>query len=482
LKETLDPTDWEDFRALGRRMLDDLIEHMAGLREGPVWQPTSAQAKAALSRPVPWDPTPLASVYQDFLTHVLPFPTGNAHPRFFGWVMGNGTAEGMLADLLASGMNPHVGGYDQSATLVERQVLAWLREIMGYPADSGALLVSGGTMANLIGVMVARNSANPQIRDEGVLGGRRLRVYGSVETHSWIEKSADLLGLGRSAMRRVAVDERGRIDLRALASAVAADRAAGEQPLCVIGNAGTVDGGVIDDLWALADFCADQGLWFHVDGAFGAVLTFSRIHRERLRGLERSDSMAFDLHKWGYLQYELGCVLVRDQNKQRATFVTDASYLEPLGRGIQPDALEFSALGPQLSRGFRALRVWIALRHHGIDKIGRVIDGNVEQAQRLVERIVADPRLELLGPAPLNVVCFRYRPPACSDERRLKAINREILLQLQESGEAVPSSTQREGRFALRVAITNHRTRLSDIDRLADAVLKLGARIADQIS
>lgn len=474
MSHSLDPQDWNAFRALGHRMLDDMIASMSSIADGPVWTPTTPEAVAALSRPMPVPGEPLEAVYADFLRHVLPFPTGNGHPRFFGWVMGNGTPDGMLADMLASAMNPHVGGYDQSAALVERQTLSWLRQIMGYPETAGGLLVSGGTMANLIGVMVARNQADARIRGEGVAATPGLKIYGSTQTHSWVEKSADILGLGRNAVRRLDSDADGKLNLDALRLAVRRDREAGCLPFCVVGNAGTVDGGVVDDLDALADYCAAEGLWFHIDGAFGAMLAFSGRHRGLLQGMERSDSLAFDLHKWGYLQYELGCVLVRDREKQRAAFETGASYLEPLGRGIQPDVLEFSAMGPQLSRGFRALRVWMGLRHHGVHKMGQLIDRNIAQAQRLVQLVDDHPQLERLGPAPLNVVCFRFRPAQTSDEAELKAINREILLRIQESGEAVPSSTVREGRFALRVAITNHRTQDEDIDRLVAAVLAQG--------
>ncbi len=474
MSPSLDPQNWDEFRSLGHRMLDDMVDAMSTIADGPVWTPPTAEAREALSRATPLQGEPLQTVYDDFVRHVLPYPTGNAHPRFFGWVMGNGTPDGMLAEMLAAAMNPHVGGYNQSAALVERQALSWLREIMGYPQDASGLMVSGGTMANLIGVMVARNQADSRIRESGLCAAPRLTIYGSDQTHSWVEKSADILGLGRGAVRRLASDEDGKLDLDALRLAVEQDRQNGCLPFCVVGNAGTVDGGVVDDLDALADYCAEQQLWFHVDGAFGALLAFSEQHRGRLEGMQRSDSLAFDLHKWGYLQYELGCVLVRDGKQQRATFATEASYLEPLGRGIQPDALEYSALGPQLSRGFRALRVWMGLRHHGVHKIGQIIDRNVAQAQRLADQVDHHPLLERLGPAPLNVVCFRFRPADTTIEADLKAINREILLRIQESGEAIPSSTVRNGRFALRVAITNHRTQDQDIDQLVAAVLRHG--------
>lgn len=473
-EETLDPADWSSFRDSAHAMLDDMIDHLAGLNDQPVWQAPSTAARQALTTPLPKSPTALDAVYQDFREHVLPFATGNAHARFFGWVMGNGTADGMMAEMLAAAMNAHLGGYDQGPTLVERQVLLWLTQIMAYPESAGGLLVSGGTMANLIGLMVARNQYDTTIGRAGVAGAGRLTVYASTETHSWVEKAADILGLGRDSVRRVACDSAGRLDVKSLRDAVAADRENGFHPFCVVGTAGTVDRGVVDDLEELADFCGDESLWFHVDGAFGALLALAPGYRHRLKGMERSDSLAFDLHKWGYLQYEVGCVLVRDAQLQRQAFETAAAYLAPAGRGIQPESLEFAAMGTQLSRGFRALKVWMGLRHHGTNKIGRLIEQNIRQAQYLLERIQQHPQLEQLGPAPLNIVCFRYRPTENLSDTELDALNLEILLNIQESGEAVLSSTVRDGCFALRVNITNHRTRMSDIDRLISTVESSG--------
>jgi len=471
---SLDPVDWSHFSRLAHETLDAAIAHMRAAREGAPWRPLPETARRDIDSPVPREPGDLSEILERARRSILPYPTGNAHPRFWGWVMGNGTAESVLADLLASAMNPHVGGYDQSASAVERRVIAWLVELMGYPRSASGLLVSGGTMASFVGLAVARRvKAGFDVRAMGLAGGPRLRFYGSVETHSWAEKCGDVLGLGRDAFRRVAADGEGRVRPEALRLAVREDRARGDRPICVVGNAGTVDTGAIDDLAALADLCRDEGLWFHVDGAFGALAILAPSLRGLLRGLERSDSVAFDLHKWGYLPYEAGCVLVRDREAHRDTFRTSASYLDAPGRGVLSEPLEFAELGLQLSRGFRALKVWVSLQTHGVDRIGRVIAQNVAQARRLAELIAAEPRLELLAPVNLNVVCFRYVEPGLP-EPALEALNLEILLRLQEDGVAIPSSTRRDGRFALRVAITNHRTRRADIEALVAAVLRLG--------
>ena len=478
-EETLDPADWGELRALGHRMVDDMMDYLEGVRERPVWRPMPAETRAALDEPTPRGPTDAAEVYRQFREHVLPYPNGNIHPRFWGWVMGTGTPLAMLADMLASGMNPHLAGYDQAPALVERQVIRWMAELLGFPAESSGLLVSGGTVANLLGLAVARNArAGFDLRAEGLQRPNtpRLLVYGSSETHSWSKKACELLGLGDSALRRIPVDDEYRVDVAALRAAIAKDRAAGHRPICAIGNAGTVNTGATDDLQALGSICREEDLWFHVDGAFGAFAAMVPSLRASVAGMEQADSIAVDLHKWGYLPFEVGLVLVRHPDVHRATFAISSSYLDATPRGIVAGGFPFADLGVQLSRGFRALKVWMSLKAHGADAWGRLVEQNVAQARHLRDRVLAEPRLELLAPAPLNVVCFRYVAPGL-DTAALDAVNEEILLRVQERGIAVPSSTVLGGRFALRVAITNHRSRLEDFDLFVDAVLSIGAEL-----
>ncbi|HEX6668249.1 MAG TPA: pyridoxal-dependent decarboxylase [Gemmatimonadales bacterium] len=478
-EESLDPADWNELRALGHRMVDDMMDYLQGVRERPVWRPVPAGTRAALDEPAPRGPTDPAEVYRQFREHILPYPNGNIHPRFWGWVMGTGTPLAMLADMLASGMNPHLAGYDQSPTLVERQVIRWMADLLGCPPESSGLLVSGGSVANLVGLAVARNTgAGFDVRAEGLQRADtpRLLVYGSSETHSWSRKACELLGLGDRALRRIPVDAEYRMEIPALRAAIAEDRAAGHRPFCVIGNAGTVNTGATDDLRAIAALCREQALWFHVDGAFGAFAALSPSLRGSVAGLEQADSIAVDLHKWGWLPFEVGLALVRHPEAHRATFATSSRYLDATPRGIVAGGFPFADLGVQLSRGFRALKVWMSLKAHGADLWGRLVEQNVAQARHLRDRILAEPRLELLAPAPLNVVCFRYRAPRL-DGAALDAVNEEILLRVQERGIAVPSSTVLGGRFALRVAITNHRSRREDFDLFADAVLAIGAEL-----
>ena len=480
MEESLDPADWDALRALGHRMVDDMLDYLQGVRDRPAWRSVPAETRAALDEPIPRGPTDPSAVYRQFREHILPYPTGNIHPRFWGWVMGTGTPLAMLADMLASGMNPHLAGYDQSPALVERQVIRWMAELLGAPAGASGVLVSGATVANLIGLAVARTErAGFDVRADGLQhpAAPRLLVYGSSETHSWARKACELLGLGDRALRRVRVDPEYRVDVAALREAIRADRAAGHRPICVIGTAGTVNTGATDDLRALAALCREERLWFHVDGAFGALAALAPSLRGVVAGMEEADSVAVDLHKWGWLPFEVGLALVRSPDAHRATFSTASSYLDATPRGIVAGGLPFAELGIQLTRGFRALKVWMSLKAQGADAWGRLVEQNVAQARHLRDRILAEPRLELVAPVPLNVVCFRYTAPGL-DDPALNARNQEILLRVQERGVAVPSSTVLDGRFALRVAVTNHRSRREDFDLLVDAVLAAGAELA----
>lgn len=481
MNHTLDPTDWDAFRALGHRMLDDMLDHLAALHTKPAWQPMPDGVRSALaSEPLPRSPQGDLRAVADFFANVLPYPNGNLHPRFWGWVQGNGTPLAMLADMLASGMNPHMAGFNQAPAIVEQRVIDWLSELMGFPPASSGVLVTGGTTANLVGLTVARHAkAGFNIRENGLQGGNQpeLTMYCSTESHSCVQKAAELLGLGNRSLRRISVDDDFRMDLAALRAAVAADRAAGKRPICVAGTAGTINTGATDDLGAIADFCKEQDLWFHVDGAFGALARLSPKLAPFVEGIDRADSLAFDLHKWMYQPFEIACVLVRDAAAHRAAFALTPSYLAETTRGVIAGGLPFAERGIDLTRGFKALKAWMSIKAHGIDAFARLIEQNVEQVRYLAERIDAHPKLERLAPAPLNVICFRYVAPSVSTGH-LDALNRELLVQLQESGVAVPSSTVIRGQFALRVAIVNHRTRNADLDTLLAAVLRIGDDLA----
>ena len=478
---TLDPNDWQCFREVGRRMVGDMIEWQQSLRNDVPWRPVPSEVKSRFEEPVPHAGMPLDQVYERFFQDILPYPTGNAHPRFWGWVMGNGTPTGMLADMLASGMNTHVAGFDQAASVVERQVLDWLKELMGFPAGSSGLLVTGGTAANLNGLLAARAAkAGWDVRQDGLLAGPPLTVYGSVETHNSAVKACDMMGLGRQAFRKVAVGSDYRMDLAACRAAIIDDLEAGNRPIAIVGNAGTVNTAAIDDLQAIRTLADEFDLWFHIDGAFGSMVAWSP-SRHLVAGQELADSLAFDLHKWGYMPYEVGVILTRDPEAQLAAFQSPAgaaAYLQSQERGVAADSTYFADRGIELTRSFRALKVWMSMKEQGVDRIGAAIQANMGQAAYLGQRVETEPDLELLTPVSLNTVCFRYAPAGIANAR-LNALNRDILAELQLRGIAVPSQTVLGGRFAIRVCITNHRSELADFDALIDAVQGLGAEILE---
>jgi len=478
-EESLDPQDWDAMRALGHRMVDDMLTYLQTVRERPVWQPMPDQVKENLKKPLPVDPQSPEDVYRDFTENILPYPLGNIHPRFWGWVMGNGTPLGVLADMLAATMNPNLGGGEHVANNVELQVLDWCKEMLGFPLSASGLLVSGGSMANFVGLAVARNAlAGFDIRKQGVTAApKQLTMYGSAEMHSSLEKAVELLGLGREALRMIPTNDQFQIDLAALEKSIAADRSAGYQPICVVGCAGTVNTGAIDPLDQLADIAQREKLWFHVDGAFGALAALSPELRPSVKGMERADSIAFDLHKWMYMPFEVGCVLVRDKETHRLAFTLTPEYLAHFERGAASGSHWFNEYGLQLTRGFRALKVWFSLKEHGIAKYGRVIKQNVDQCQYLTELIQASPDLELLAPTSLNIVCFRFKMADAGDAA-LNALNEQILMELHEQGIAVPTYTTLNGKFAIRVANTNHRSRQEDFDILVREVARLGRELS----
>ncbi|MGY0236761.1 pyridoxal phosphate-dependent decarboxylase family protein [Longispora urticae] len=474
----LDP-DWEEFRALGHRIVDDVVEYLAGVRTRPVWRPVPDEVQSALSTPLPRSATPMSTVYDDFRATVLPYPRGNIHPRFWGWANGSGVPVAAYADLLASVMNCTLGSGENAAMIVEQQVLAWLKEALDWPAAGDGLLTSGCSMGQIIALAAAREAGTGgwDIRRHGLAAAPRLTVYGSAETHHSFEKAVELLGIGRAHLRLVPVDEEFRIDTAALRQAIRDDRRAGFHPLCVVGNVGTVNTGAVDPLEELVDLAREEDVWLHLDGAFGAFAYLVPGHRRLLAAMNQADSLVFDLHKWLYLPFDVSCVLVREPGALEAAFSADADYISRTDQGPAAYRLAFSDRGIEQSRRFRALKVWFALRTHGIDAFAASIAGNIEQVALLTRLVDAAPHLETVSRGVLNVTCFRYVwPGAHADD--LNRVNQAILSRLQTAGLAMPSHTWIDGAFVLRFANNNHRTVPADVEFLVARVLEFGAALA----
>lgn len=467
---SLDPDDWQALRAQGHQMLDDIIDYMVNLRQRPVWQPIPQHKRDIFTEPLPTAPTALATVHDSFMHDILPYAAGNTHPGFMGWVQGGGNPVGMLAEMLAAGMNANLGARDQMPLEVERQVLRWVRELFRFPESATGLFVTGSSMANLMGVLVARTAAlGLEVRQTGLAASaKRLTAYTSAGAHGCIEQAVDLSGLGFDALRVIPMNARHQIDLEVLQRTIAADREQGFTPFFIAGSAGTVNHGAIDDLNALADIALREKLWFHVDGAFGALGMLSSEIAPRLQGLERADSIAFDFHKWMQVPYDAGFFVMRDGSLHHDAFASPAAYLRRETRGLAAGSPWPCDFGPDLSRGFRALKTWFTIKVYGAEKLGQMIAGTCALAQYLQQKIEAEPKLELLSPASLNIVCFRYRS---ADSDRLNA---DLIADLHESGIAAPSATTVNDCLAIRVAVVNHRTEERDIDALFDAVIRLG--------
>ncbi len=472
---SLDPLEWEELRAQGHRMLDDMFDHLATLSSQPLWQPAPPEVRAALQAPLPIEPTDLADVHADFQSLILPYGGGNLHSGFMGWVQGGGTPVGMLAEMLAAGLNANLGGRDHMPIAVEAQIVAWVRDIFGFPETAGGLFLTGTSQANFCAVLIARSRAlGATVRRDGLGEADRLTAYTSVEAHGCIARAMEMAGIGRANLRLIPVDADFRIDLAALRDTIARDRAAGLKPFLIVGAAGTVNSGAIDDLSALADIATEAEVYFHVDGALGSLGVLAPDLKPLFAGIERADSIAFDFHKWGQVPYDAGFLLVREGTEMRATFGAEAAYLTRAKTGLAGGDWWPSDDGPDLSRGFRALKTWFTLRTYGLEALGHSISANCALARDLARRIELEPRLELLAPVALNVVCFGYVGHVADPAGTLNAA---IVERLHLGGVVAPSLTRLAGKNVIRAAIVNHRTSLNDIDRLVAGVLQFGGML-----
>ena len=459
LNVSLDPVDWPLARCVAHEIIDSSLDFIQHVRDRRVWQPVSVDVRMTLEcDPLPEHGQSLADVFRDVITYVLPYPSGNIHPRFLGWADGEGTLGGILADMIATTMNANCDGGSHSAIYIERTVIRWMCQLFNFPkASSGGLIVSGTSMATVISMAAARYRALINVRQDGLVGGPQLIAYASTETHLCIAKALELLGLGSRALRHVPVDENFCLKIDDLKTMIKTDRAKGLIPFCIVGNAGefnreavffvykctflgTVNTGAFDNLLHLSSIARSENIWLHVDGAFGSLVVLDPERRQLVSGIDQVDSLAFDFHKWLHCPYDSGCVLIRDINHLQSTFSVDQSYLAETDRGCSSDKPWFCEFGPELSRPFRALRVWSTLKEHGTIKLGKKISENCEQAQYLVSLLEKhDNIIRIIRPITLNIVNFRFEPNELEhvDAETLDVFNDELVADIQVSGIAV---------------------------------------------
>ena len=480
----------DEIRRIGYRVVDLIAEHLSTLPDEPVFRPVPAEhAKTLATAPAPREPVSPDDILQRFQEQIEPYPFGNGHPRFWGWVNSPPAVMGIFADALAAAMNPSCAGGNHAAIYLEHQVIGWFREMLGFPAASAGLLVSGGSMATMTALAVARHTkSGVDVRVDGLRGAAApFAFYMSTEAHSCARKAIELLGFGSASVRTIATDADYRMEVDALDAAIREDLARGVRPIAVIATGGSTNTGAIDDLAAIAGVCRRHDVWMHVDAAYGGPAILSDEYAGPLRALAQADSVALDPHKWLFVPVEAGMVMVRDGDAMRSAFSLVPPYIRQSGSAGEVYGLPwFSEFGFQQTRGFRALKVWMTMQQFGVSGYKDAIEENLALAAYLAERVREAPDLELTAPPGLSVVCFRYLRragplgPADRDDsdEAIAALNRALLERLQLGGEAFLTSTELRGRFTLRACFVNYRSRRQDVDRLLTAVRAIGRELA----
>jgi aromatic-L-amino-acid decarboxylase len=467
----LDP-DAKAIRAMAEAATEWVVDYLGSVRDLPVAPAgSSAQLRKALAEPVPGEGRDFAALLEVFRDVVVAGSRHHAHPRFFGYVSAPGTAVAAVADFLASALNANLPAWRSSpaAVEVERLTIDWIREMLGCPPGTGGLFMSGGSLANLTALAAARHA-------HGARPGAPLRVYASSEAHHSIHKAAALLGIGRDSVREIPVDDRFRMNVGELDRAISRDRATGADPCCVVGTAGTVVTGAVDPLTEVAEVARRHGLWLHVDACYGGFARMAPSAAPLLAGLAEADSIALDPHKWLYLPADCGCLLYRDPDAVRGAFTLGADYTRVLH--TEPaEAFAYWDYGPELTRRFRALKVWMTIAHVGAEAIGAAIESNIDCAGYVAELIARSAEFELLAPVELSIFCFRYRPPGSADGPELDRLNEQIMLALQQDGSSYLSNASIHGRFALRGCVLNYRTTRRDMEILLDDVRRVAAGV-----
>ena len=472
--------DWDPqrARAFGERALELWEELLRELPELPVRREHPVEeVHAALSLEIPEQPLDDDQIAAHLRTLVMEHSTYTTHPGFFAYVIGSGTVPGAVGDLVAAAMNQNGGGWRVSpgASEIEAQVIAWLASEVGLPPTAAGHIVSGGAMANFTGLKVGRdNRMGLAVRETGVSGAGEVALYASEDSHAVIDRGADMLGLGSAAVRKVAVDAERRMRADALSAAIEADQARGVRPIAVVATAGTTATGAIDPLPDIAELCERHDLWLHVDAAYGGPAVLAPDLAPLLAGIERADSVALDPHKWLYVPFACGCALIRNARHLAESFEVDPSYIWQDEEVHERGGVDSARRGAEFSRGFPALKVWLSLLAHGRDAYARRISHDAALARYLGERVEEEPDFELMTPVSLSVCCFRYAPPEIQDPAALDRLNEALMTAIQGDGRVYCSNAVLDGRFALRVCITNFRTEAEHMDLLLDVARDLG--------
>jgi aromatic-L-amino-acid decarboxylase len=482
--------DAATFRALGHQLIDQVAGLLESVPDRPITRdesPSAVREALGLTGSLPENGTDPAVLLERTTRLLFEHSLFNAHPRFFGYITASPAPIGVLGDLLAAALNQNVGAWALSpaATEVEAQTVRWMAELIGFPVECGGLLVSGGNMANIVCLMAARAAkAGWDVRTDGVAApsARPLRIYASAEAHTWIQKATDMAGLGTASIRWIPTDDRLRMDVQALRRQIASDRAAGDLACLVAGTAGSVSTGAIDPLRDIADVCTEHDAWFHVDGAYGGFAAALPDASDDLRALSLADSVAVDPHKWLYAPLEAGCAMVRDASALRAAFAYHPPYYH-----FDEHATNFLDYGPQNSRGFRALKVWLAMRHVGAAGYRQMIGDDVRLSQAMAKVVEAHAELEL-ATRELSITTFRYVPRDLrstigdsATEQHLDVLNRTLLDRLQRGGELFLSNAVIAGRYLLRACIVNFHTEQADVEAVPEIVVRIGREVDQEL-
>jgi aromatic-L-amino-acid/L-tryptophan decarboxylase len=490
----LDPSA-DVIRRMANAALELMAEYLCTIRDRRVYPRTSSrEIREQLDRSLPDEPGDFEQLLDVIRETVIELSRHNGHPRMFGYVQAPGTAIAAIADLLASTLNANLTAWRSApvAVEIERLTIDWIKQIIGFDPDAAGLFVSGGSMANMAALAAARRAkAPPEIQNKGAQScSQTLRVYASEEVHHSIVKAAALLGIGRDNVRMIGVDERYKINLDSLVAAIEEDRAAGYLPICVVANAGTVATGAFDPLSQISEIAWRYNLWLHVDAAYGGFAALAPSVRNLFASIVQADSVALDPHKWLYLPVDCGCILYRDPETARTTFAHEAEYTRVIGHGAD-EAFAFWDYGPELSRRFRALKVWMLLKGVGLRALGDAIEKDLACARHFEKLIKESNDFEMLAPVELSIFCFRHLPAhlknamteagstECKLETDLDVHNERLLLALQRDGSSYLSNARLRGCFALRGCVMNYRTTLRDMEILLEDLRRVAAQMAD---